>query len=99
MFAFVWEIIFDQFPFYLDFNTRYGHPKKMKKTLSSSPTNILYRLSNWWKMINYMVCSNNSMSSPEDANYNCRECNSKFNSLEEMDEHMKKVHNLKISNE
>ena len=46
-----------------------------------------------------MVCSNNSMSSPEDAVYDCRECNSKFNSLEEMDEHMKKVHNLKISNE
>ncbi|HET7242964.1 MAG TPA: hypothetical protein VFI64_06450 [Nitrososphaeraceae archaeon] len=71
----------------------------MKKTLSSPPTNILYRLSNWWKMINYKVCSNNSMTSPEDANYICRECNSKFNSLEEMDEHMKKVHNLKISNE
>ncbi len=71
----------------------------MRKTLSSPPTNILYRLCNWWKMINYMVCSNNSMSPPEDANYDCRECNSKFNSLEEMDEHMKKVHNLKISNE
>ena len=41
----------------------------------------------------------NSMSSPEDANYDCRECNSKFKSLEEMDEHMRKVHNLKASNE
>jgi hypothetical protein len=39
------------------------------------------------------------MTSPEDANYICRECNYKYNSLEEMDEHMKKVHNLKISNE
>jgi hypothetical protein len=64
-----------------------------------APINILYRPSNWWKMINYMVCRNNGMSSPEVANYDCRECNSKFNSLEEMDEHMKKVHNLKISNE
>ena len=81
-------------------SSQYGqHPEKMRKTVSSPPTNVLYRLSNWWKMINYMVCSNTSMSSPEDANYDCRECNSKFNSLEEMDEHMRKVHNLKVSNE
>ncbi len=36
------------------------------------------------------------MSSPEDANYKCRECSSKFKSIEELDEHMRKVHNLDL---
>lgn len=40
-----------------------------------------------------------NMSSPEDANYNCRECSSKFKSIEELDEHMREVHNLRVSNE
>ena len=32
------------------------------------------------------------MSSPEDANYNCKDCKSKFESIKELDEHMRKVH-------
>ena len=39
------------------------------------------------------------MSSPEDANYNCRDCESKFGSLKEHDEHMHKIHKLHLSNE
>jgi len=39
------------------------------------------------------------MSSPEDAKFNCRECASKFKSLEELDRHLKKDHDLKVSNE
>ncbi len=34
-----------------------------------------------------------SMSSPEDANYNCKDCKSKFKSIKELDEHMRKIHN------
>jgi len=33
-----------------------------------------------------------SMSSPEDANYNCKDCTSKFKSIKELDEHMMKIH-------
>ena len=32
------------------------------------------------------------MSSPEDANYNCKDCESKFESIKELDEHMRKIH-------
>ena len=39
------------------------------------------------------------MSSPEDANYNCRDCESKFSSLKALDEHMHKIHKLHLSNE
>ena len=39
------------------------------------------------------------MSSPEDANYNCWDCESKFGSLKEHDEHMHKIHKLHLSNE
>jgi hypothetical protein len=35
----------------------------------------------------------------EDSNLNCRECDSKFKTLAELDEHMRKVHDLKVSNE
>ena len=33
-----------------------------------------------------------SMSSPEDANYNCKDCESKFKSIKELDEHTRKIH-------
>ena len=39
------------------------------------------------------------MSSPEDANFNCRECTKKFQKIEELDEHMRKDHDLQVSNE
>lgn len=39
------------------------------------------------------------MYSAENRDYDCRECDSKFKSLEDLDEHMKKAHNLQVSNE
>ncbi len=40
-----------------------------------------------------------NMSSPENANYNCIECTCKFGTIEELDYHMRKDHNLEVSNE
>jgi len=37
-----------------------------------------------------MLCT--SMSSPEDAYYNCKDCESKFKSIKELDEHTRKIH-------
>ena len=33
-----------------------------------------------------------SISSPEDANYNCKDGESKFKSIKELDEHTRKIH-------
>ena len=45
-----------------------------------------------YTMAIWHVTQINNMSSPEDANYNCKECESKFQSIKELDEHMRKLH-------